>query len=107
MQRASRALTLSGSPPPTTGVPFSLTLTLTLTLGIPFSGLIFFIGLSSMSRNPGLSRFLRFNLQQVRVRLRVRVRVRLPPTVRLPPSGTLPSYHPFPSSASTCSRHVT
>merc|ERR1712106_688444 len=31
---------------------------------IPFSGLIFFIGLSSMSRNPGLSRFLRFNLQQ-------------------------------------------
>merc|ERR1712194_287514 len=31
---------------------------------IPFSGLIFFIGLSSMSRNPGLNRFLRFNLQQ-------------------------------------------
>jgi len=31
---------------------------------IPFSGLIFFIGLSALSRNPGLSRFLRFNLQQ-------------------------------------------
>ena len=31
---------------------------------IPFSGLIFFIGLSTLSRNPGLSRFLRFNLQQ-------------------------------------------
>ena len=31
---------------------------------IPFSGLIFFFGLSALSRNPGLSRFLRFNLQQ-------------------------------------------
>ena len=31
---------------------------------IPFSGLIFFLGLSALSRNPGLSRFLRFNLQQ-------------------------------------------
>jgi len=31
---------------------------------IPFSSLIFFIGLSTLSRNPGLSRFLRFNLQQ-------------------------------------------
>ena len=31
---------------------------------IPFSGIIFFFGLSALSRNPGLSRFLRFNLQQ-------------------------------------------
>ena len=31
---------------------------------IPFSGLIFFFGLSALSRNPGLSRFLRFSLQQ-------------------------------------------
>jgi len=31
---------------------------------IPFSGLIAFFSLSALSRSPGLSRFLRFNLQQ-------------------------------------------
>jgi len=31
---------------------------------IPFSGLVFFLVLSSFSRNANLSRFLRFNLQQ-------------------------------------------
>ena len=31
---------------------------------VPFLGLIFFIAFSSFSRNPGLSRFVRFNLQQ-------------------------------------------
>ena len=31
---------------------------------IPFGGFILFIGLSAFTRNPGLSRFVRFNIQQ-------------------------------------------
>ena len=31
---------------------------------LPFAGLILFIGLSTFTRNPGLSRFVRFNIQQ-------------------------------------------
>lgn len=31
---------------------------------LPFAGLIFFIGLSTFTRNTGLSRFVRFNIQQ-------------------------------------------
>eukprot|EP00965_Chrysotila_dentata_P194577 6176444-Pleurochrysis_carterae.AAC.3 len=33
---------------------------------IPFGGLVFFIGMSLFTRNPNLSRFVRFNIQQVR-----------------------------------------
>mmetsp|Transcript_18982 Transcript_18982/g.36854 ORF Transcript_18982/g.36854 Transcript_18982/m.36854 type:complete len:119 (-) Transcript_18982:498-854(-) len=31
---------------------------------IPFGGLVFFIGMSLFTRNPNLSRFVRFNIQQ-------------------------------------------
>lgn len=50
--------------PPIGAVAYSFAPIVSAFQSLPFGGLILFFGLSAFTRNPGLSRFVRFNIQQ-------------------------------------------
>ena len=50
--------------PPLGAVAYNLVPFVNAFQSLPFAGLILFIGLSTFTRNTGLSRFVRFNIQQ-------------------------------------------